>query len=127
MAQMEVLKQTLNENNDLELAILIGSRANSTASSESDWDIAIQWQRDLAEMSKLAQTEKLRNQISKTLKITDNKIDFIDIPAAGLAIRDEIANRGIILKGENTLALSHFLTRTWRQLEEYYWDKIYAA
>jgi uncharacterized protein len=38
-----------------------------------------------------------------------------------------VANEGIILKGENTCALSYFLTKTWRELEGFYWDKIYAA
>ena len=87
----------------------------------------MQWQRDLDEMSKLAYTEQLRKQLSEMLGIPDNKIDFINIPSAGLAMSENIANQGIILKGENTLALSHFLTKTWRQLEEYYWDKLYAA
>ncbi len=87
----------------------------------------MQWQRDLDEMSKLAYTEQLRKQLFETLGIPGNKIDFINIPGAGLAMSENIANQGIVSKGENTLALSHFLTKTWRQLEEYCWDKLYAA
>ena len=127
MERFKNLVQLFGKNSQLELAILIGSRINNTETSASDWDIALQWQRDLDEMSKLAYTEQLRKQLSEMLGIPDNKIDFINIPSAGLAMSENIANQGIILKGENTLALSHFLTKTWRQLEEYYWDKLYAA
>lgn len=125
--KIDSLKQTCHKNNNLELAILTGSRASNRATIDSDWDIALQWDRDMGFMDQLAHIEKLRNQLAKTLKITDDKVDLINMPTAGLAMREEVANKGIILKGENTIALSHFLTKTWRDLEEYYWDKIYAA
>ena len=127
MERFKNLVQLFGKNSQLELAILIGSRINNTETSASDWDIALQWQRDLDEMSKLAYTEQLRKQLFETLGIPGNKIDFINIPGAGLAMSENIANQGIVSKGENTLALSHFLTKTWRQLEEYCWDKLYAA
>lgn len=126
-SQLNLLKNTLNSNNALELAILIGSQANNTATTNSDWDFAIQWQREIDTMQQLAKTEKLRNQLAKALQTTDDKIDLINIPTAGLAIREVIANEGVILKGDNTLALSHFLLKTWRELEEFYWGRIYAA
>ena len=127
MNQFAILEQIFRNNSNLELAILIGSRASNTASIDSDWDIALQWCRDMDFMDQLAQTEMLRNKLAKALNISDDKVDLINIPTAGLAMRDEVANKGEILKGENTLALSHFLTRTWRDLEEFYWEKIYAA
>lgn len=127
MKKFDVLEQIFHKNNDLELAILIGSQASSRATMESDWDIALQWVRDMDFMDQLAKTEVLRNELAKVLEITDAKIDLVNIPTAGLAMREEVANKGIILKGENTSELSHFLTKTWRDLEEYYWDKLYAA
>ena len=125
--QLNLLKNTLKSNNALELAILIGSQTNNTATANSDWDFAIQWQREIDAMQQLAKTEKLRNQLAKVLHTTDDKIDLINIPTAGLAIREVITNEGVILKGDNTLALSHFLLKTWRELEEFYWGRIYAA
>jgi len=125
--QKSLIQQTFDDHKSLELAILIGSQADNTATPNSDWDFAIQWKHDIDPIQQLVKTEKLRNQLAKALHQPDNKIDLINIPTAGLAIRGTIANNGIILRGENTLALSHFLLKTWRDLEEFYWDKLYAA
>ena len=127
MSEIELLEQICHKKNKLELAILIGSRASDSASIDSEWDIALQWDREVDFMGQLAETEMLRNELAKALKLNSSRIDLIDLPTAGLAMREEVANKGIILKGENTRGLSHFLTKTWRDLEEFYWDKIYAA
>jgi len=114
-------------NDNLELAVLIGSRVTGKCTATSDWDIALQWRREMDIMQQLAQTETLRNQLARQLNISDNKIDLINIPTAGLAMQSVVANEGVLLKGANTLAWSHFLLRTWRNLEEFYWDQLYAA
>jgi predicted nucleotidyltransferase len=127
MNKTKAIQNILLNQPTLELALLIGSQSNNQASEDSDWDIAIQWARGMTVMEQLYQTEQLRQQLAGILGISDAKIDLIDIPRAGLAMREVVANEGILLKGENTLALSHFLLRTWRQLEEFYWEKIYAT
>lgn len=38
-----------------------------------------------------------------------------------------IAEEGIVLKGGETLAWIHFLTKTWGELEDYYWRLAHAA
>ncbi len=112
---------------DLELAVLIGSRANGTARSDSDWDIAIQWHREIDFVRQLAATELLRSMLAKRLGLPDRSVDLIDLPTAGLAMRAVVAEEGIPLKGGDSLAWHHFLQRTWRELEEQYWEQTYAA
>lgn len=111
----------------LELAILVGSRATGSARLDSDWDIAIQWDRAMGFVERLAAGEELRKELAERLGHSDQSIDLIDLPTARLAMRAVVAEEGVVLKGDGTLAWHHFLQRTWRELEEQYWEKIYAA
>lgn len=121
------LQDVFAQEPDVELAVLIGSRATGTAVDRSDWDIAIQWCRHMPLAEQIGQAESLRRRLAGTLGVEDRDIDLIDIPGARLAMRAVIAEGGIALKGENTLAWSHFLLRTWRELEEFYWERQHAA
>jgi predicted nucleotidyltransferase len=125
----EALRQCLLNIPQLELAVLIGSQVNGKVHMESDWDIAIRWHRqpEVNIMTVLAQTETLRRTLAQLLKVTDDKIDLIDLTNARLTMRAVVAEEGLILKGEETLAWHYFLQRTWRELEEYYWNQCYAA
>lgn len=125
----EALRQCLLNIPKLELAVLIGSQVNGKVHMESDWDIAIRWHRqpEVNIMTVLAQTETLRRTLAQLLKVTDDKIDLIDLTNARLTMRAVVAEEGLILKGEETLAWHYFLQRTWRELEEYYWNQCYAA
>ena len=111
----------------LELAILIGSRATNTARPDSDWDIAIQWNRGLDFVQQLAVTEQLRRTLADTLKVSVPFIDLIDLPTARLTMRAVVAEEGLPLKGGDSLPWHRFLQRTWRELEEHYWEQTYAA
>jgi Polymerase beta, Nucleotidyltransferase len=112
---------------ELDLAILVGSRTTGTVCSGSDWDFAIQWSHNLNFIEQLAVTENLRKQLSTILKIDISDIDLIDLPTARLAMRAVVAEEGVILHGGDTLAWCHFLQRTWRELEEVYWEETYAV
>ncbi|MGE3550403.1 MAG: nucleotidyltransferase domain-containing protein [Geobacter sp.] len=112
---------------DLELAVIIGSQTNGTARPDSDWDIALQWSRSLTFTEQLAATEHLRNLVAKQLQAPQQSIDLIDLPTARLAMRAVVAEEGIVLKGGESLAWHRFLQRTWRELEEQYWEQLYAA
>lgn len=112
---------------DLELAILIGSRATNTARPDSDWDIAIQWSRSLGFVEQLAATEQLRKKISVILEISVSSVDLIDLPTARLAMQAVVAEEGVVIKGVDSIAWYRFLQRTWRELEEHYWEETYAA
>jgi predicted nucleotidyltransferase len=123
------LKQCLLQIPELELAILIGSQASGKAHLNSDWDIAIRWHRQpqFNIITVLAQTETLRRTLARRLEVTEDKIDLIDLTHARLTMRAVVVEEGLILKGENTLAWHYFLQRTWRELEEFYWNQCYAA
>lgn len=125
-SQLKHLQKTLASIPDLELAVLVGSRASGKVAIDSDWDFAIQWSRSLDGMSTLGRMETLRRQIAEHLGVTAAAIDMIDIPVARLAMRAVIAEEGIILKGKDSLYWNRFLQRTWRELEEYYWEQTYA-
>jgi len=125
--QLQTIADILAAQPGLELGILIGSRANGIARPDSDWDIALQWSRSLGFMEQLAATEQLRNSLAALLDVGECAIDLIDIPTARLAMRAVIAEEGVALKGAESLAWHHFLQRTWRELEEQYWEQTYAA
>lgn len=112
---------------DLELAVIIGSQANGTSRPGSDWDIALQWSRSLTFTEQLAATEHLRSLLARELNVPLQSIDLIDLPTARLAMRAVVAEEGIVLKGGESLAWYRFLQRTWRELEEQYWEQLYAA
>lgn len=111
----------------LELAIIIGSRATGKAHPDSDWDIAIQWARCLGFLEQLAATEQLRIKLSEALGVPHQMIDLIDLPTARLAMRAVVAEEGVPLKGGDSIVWHRFLQRTWRELEEHYWEQTYAA
>lgn len=123
----EQLSQMLDSEPMLAFAVLVGSRANGTQHAESDWDIALCWQPEFSGMNKLAQEEMLRQTLAHALKVTADKVDLIDLPRSNLAMRANAAEQGKVLKGEDTLAWARFLTRTWRELEDFYWERAHAA
>ena len=127
MNQLEVLKTLLQTIPELELAVLVGSRASGSATIHSDWDIAIRWEKHIQGLANLKSTEALRRKVAKAIHVHQDQIDFIDIPTTQLTMRAVIAEEGIMLKGDDTLAWAHFLTQTWGELEDYYWRKNHAS
>jgi len=124
---LSTLQHILEAQSDLELAVLVGSQAEGRARPESDWDIAIQWNRELTMLENLANTETLRRLLATALGVTEDRVDLINLPGAGLAMRALVAEEGVPLKGEDSLAWNHFLGRTWRELEAWEWEKQHAA
>jgi hypothetical protein len=123
----QALGQLLLAETEIEFAVLVGSRAIDTPHPGSDWDIALQWDAQLDWMVQLGKTETLRRQIAGVIGVTLDKIDLIELRHANLAMRASVAEDGQLLKGEDTLAWAHFLTRTWRELEDFYWEQSHAA
>lgn len=107
--------------------MLVGSRATNTAHAASDWDIALQWSHQLDWLTVLSYTETLRRKLASELNIAESAIDLIELRRANLAMRASVAEEGQPLAGEDSLAWSRFLQRTWRELEDFYWDKQHAA
>lgn len=111
----------------LNFAVLVGSRATGSVHATSDWDIALYWKEGIAFEALLAYTETLRRALAQALAVPETSIDLIDLRRANLAMRCAAAEEGVPLWGEDTLSWMHFLRKTWRDLEDYYWDKQHAA
>jgi predicted nucleotidyltransferase len=127
LSETETLAHILADQPDVQFAVLVGSRATGTAGPHSDWDIAMQWAPQQDWLSVLGSTETLRHTLAEALRISPSDIDLIDLRRANLAMRASVAEEGLPLAGEDTLAWAHFLLRTWRELEDFYWDRRHAA
>lgn len=106
----------------LDFAVLVGSRASGKAHAQSDWDIALQWAPQLDWLSTVARAETLRRELAALLCVEESRVDLIDLRRANLAMRAAVAEEGLPLAGEDSLAWMHFLRRTWRELEDHYWE-----
>lgn len=127
MTKVDVLKNLLQTIPELELAILVGSQATGVVTKHSDWDIAIRWKKHIGGLARIEYSEILRRSIADAIKVNQDQIDLIDILTARLAMRAVVAEEGVVLKGDDTLAWSHFLTQTWGELEDHYWREQHAA
>lgn len=127
MTRLDKITRLLQTIPDLELAVLVGSLAHGSATEQSDWDIAVRWKKHINGWTRLENSEILKQQIADAIEIHKDRIDLIDMVSARLAMQVVIAEEGIVLKGEDTLAWSHYLVQTWAELEDYYWRKNHAA
>ncbi len=107
--------------------MLVGSRAAGTATDKSDWDIALRWKHDIHAADTIKLSEQIRHRIASALSVPVERIDIIDLATARLAMRALVAEEGVVLAGADSLAWHHFLTRTWAELEDFYWRKTHAA
>jgi predicted nucleotidyltransferase len=120
------LRQVLTDTPEALFAVLVGSRANGSATDKSDWDIAIQWQYGDA-LERITRHELMRHRLARILEVSDDQIDLIDLSDACLAMRALVAEEGCLLVANDELAWTKFLTRTWRELEDFYWERTHAA
>ena len=120
------LASILQDEPQLDFAVLVGSQAAGTAQPHSDWDIALQWAYGADWLATLGRTETLRHKLAAALGLSPADIDLIDLRRANLAMRASVAEEGLPLAGEDSLAWARFLQRTWRDLEDFYWDKQHA-
>ncbi|MGZ5799663.1 MAG: nucleotidyltransferase domain-containing protein [Burkholderiaceae bacterium] len=123
MTRLDKLTRLLQTIPDLELTVLVGSRAHGSATDQSDWDIAVRWEKHINSWTRLENSEILKQQIADAIEIHKDQI----MVSARLAMQAVIAEEGIVLKGEDALAWSHYLIQTWGELEDYYWRKNHAA
>jgi hypothetical protein len=124
---INILTRVLGDQPELQFAVLVGSRATGTAHVQSDWDIALQWAPQLDWLTILGKTETMRNILAEAMHLDPTAIDLIELRRANLAMRTSVAEEGVPLVGQDSLAWIHFLQRTWRELEDFYWEKHHAA
>lgn len=111
----------------LEFAVLVGSRANGHPRPDSDWDLAIRWQRSLSPTHRLDRTEALRLALAQALDVGPEAVDLIDLAQARLAMRALVAETGQVLLGANSLPWMRFLQTTWAEIEDFHWRQQHAA
>lgn len=122
------LQQALTGIDDLDFAVLIGSRATGQPRADSDWDIAVQWHDyRLPPLDLFHRDETLRRTLAEALGVTPSLVDIVDLHRAGLAIRSVVAEEGLPLAGDDHLPWMRFLTRTWQELEYWQWEQGHAA
>lgn len=86
------LKNQLEQDPTIKLAILFGSCANETAGSESDVDLAILLNVPLLKEKKIL-------IIQRVAQIFGRAVDLIDLQKAGEPILSQIIKYGIVIKG----------------------------
>lgn len=123
----QTMAEILRDQPYLEFSVLVGSRSTGKAHDGSDWDIALQWAPQRDWLTLLGDTETLRRKLALALQIPESAVDLIELRRANLAMRASVAEEGVPLTGDDSLAWAHFLRRTWRDLEDFYWDKQHAA
>jgi len=123
MQQTNDVQPTLAAQPGLVFAVLTGSRAHGTHREDSDWDIALMWAHGVDEWALLGQTESLRHALAQVLDVAESKIDLIDLRRANLAMRASVAQGGLPLWIGNPRGWTAFLQRTWREMEDFCYEK----
>ena len=125
--QTHKLQAALAAQAGLSFAVLVGSQATGRAHALSDWDIAIQWGRQVPADQRMLMAEQLRQVLRHALEVPEEKIDLIDLADARLAMRALVAEDGQTLCIADDLAWIRFLQNTWAALEDNDWRQKHAA
>lgn len=124
MEPLESIKRILENQPQVDFAVLVGSRVTGDTHALSDWDIAVRWHPTMSWLERVAETETLRRAIAAVIHEPESRIDLIDLADSNLAMRALVAEEGRPLKGENTDNWARYLRRTWRELEEAAFEKM---
>ena len=124
---LERMRPLFMQQDGLDFAVLVGSRALGEARLDSDWDIALGWTPGMDWLERVARTETLRRALADALGEPEWRIDLIDLANSNLAMRAAVVEEGVPIWGEDNAAWARFLRRTWRELEDHYWERGHAA
>ncbi len=126
-APKDKLQTALAAQAGLSFAVLVGSQVSGRTHAQSDWDIAIQWGRQVSASERVTMTEQLRQTLRLLLQVHEDKIDLIDLADARLTMRALVAEEGQPLCIVDDLAWIRFLQNTWAELEDNEWRRQHAA
>ncbi len=103
-----IIEQFFNQQSNIIFVLLFGSRAKGNNQPESDWDFAIWFENTDDVMIRLVEKEEIRQQLAHLLKINADKVDIVDLQTASLSLSSSIVEEGLVLKGNDVLALHRF-------------------
>lgn len=109
---MQSLTRVLSQHPSLEFAVLVGNRASGSAHPQSDWDIALQWAPQLEWLTVIGVMETLRQTLTQAIGVDPSSIDLVEMRRANLAMRTSVAEEGVVLYEDDSLAWMRFLQRT---------------
>ena len=116
-----IIEQFFNQQSNIIFVLLFGSRAKGNNQPESDWDFAIWFENTDDVMIRLVEKKEIRQQLAHLLKINADKVDIVDLQTASLSLSSSIVEEGLVLKGNDVLALHRFYKRVWALEEDFYW------
>lgn len=95
------------------LLVLFGSHATGTTGAMSDFDVAVLSDHELS----FEERNALIDDISITYKISEEKVDLIDLRSAPPLLERQIAEHGKLLKG-NPLDFIRFRVLAWKRYQD---------
>lgn len=121
--ELTAIQASLGGNPAVEFAVLVGSRAEGRSQPQSDWDIALWLAPSMQGLQRHGMLVDIQLQVARALGVSPEQVDIIDLQCAGLAMREQVVNAGVVLAGGNKLSWAQFQTRTWREIEDFQWSK----
>ncbi len=95
------------------LVILFGSQAAKTAGQQSDTDVAVLLDRPLTLEDKI----KFKEEFSKKLNISEDRIDAVDLWSAPPLLQYQIAQNGRLMEG-NEFDFIRFKVLAWKRYQD---------
>ena len=96
-----------------DLIVTFGSQTRGTAGATSDFDVAILSNHTMSLKEKL----KLASKLAAKLKITEDKIDLVDLWNAPPLLQQQIASNGKLLEGDE-LDFLRFRVLAWKRYQD---------
>lgn len=92
------------------LIVTFGSQARGTAGVVSDFDVAVLFNHALS----LKEKSELASKLAVKLKITEDKVDLVDLWNASPLLQHQIASNGKLLEGDE-LDFLRFKVLAWKR------------
>ncbi|MFC2993593.1 type VII toxin-antitoxin system MntA family adenylyltransferase antitoxin [Halomonas tibetensis] len=126
---LHALADLADKETDIAVLWLYGSRAKGTASTESDYDLAVAF-RDFVEdpLERRLRPELLAQAWQDRLRLAHNQLSIVDINLAPLPLAHIVIRTGQVLQANDRLRLireEHRITSMW-ELDHLYHQRHFA-